>query len=695
MAVLYVDARKVTFAVCMSLLQEGVSFWFLLFAFRSCCCMQSRPCKVAMSSDVHQFCTEPENGLGSDLPIAEPARKKPRIGFWKGLQRPSRILRAVRSNDVAEDEEVLRGPASVSELQRWPFIQARELFQHKFYPPGLLMARACSFFSAGLAMSSQFSGRLCAESGMKMQLCGMRQAGAKVHECSVISYAANEKNKECKKMISSYLHRPLHLFSTVSAHVRADKRQEVEAMRPPPLPEHLKKRKKTDEEKAEFLEQSRGAYKRQKTYLHENGRYLFPLGRTSKCSHHPGQQCKMLWPRLPNLPAEQQPVSWDMSGPMCIAFTPMGSQLGDADETQESLNIHLVQSLTSDLDIFSVENSDHLRDEHVVPLIQQYPKWFLVPLIMNTVINGWPGRRGRSWRTCVNQDRFVWVGPRDPADIQRHFLSLFRRTVELCGDDYIIATEEEEQGFRRSLAASRGNYLRAGQLVETKACVTAVAHKRFSEYAEEYTKFPNAKCWIADVSQNIYARRRIGEILPAACTSSQFYSFTRDRYFTDKDLGVSQGWPVSEDAQAYAPLCATKYSMSQHSHARVIGNGMHLAQVGLVALYISCFTVRREEVCRMMPISEIRLSMPEQTAAAMEAQVEQSAVSAAEDGAEVSSDTDAEAAAEHAADAAEAQAEQSAAALEEMPASGAQAGGVDGELDGELPARLAFFVIPG
>ena len=295
----------------------------------------------------------------------------------------------------------------------------------------------------------------------------------------------------------------------------------------------------------------------------------------------------MLWSQLPNLPAEQQPVSWDMSGPMCIAYTPMGNKLGDADDTQETLNVHLVQSLTSDLDVFSIENSDHLSDCHIVPIMKVYPKWFIVPLVVNTCVTGWPGRRGRSWRTCLNQDRFVWVGPRDPKDIQRHFPSLFRRTVELCGDDYIMSTEEKEQQFRRSLAAARGNCLRVGQKVDPKACMTPLAHKRFLEYSDEYKKFPHAKCWIADVSQSISARRRVGEILPAACTSSQFFSFTKDRYFTDKDLGVTQGWPVSEASEAYAPLCASSYNMSQHSHARVIGNGMHLSQVGLIYVYTS------------------------------------------------------------------------------------------------------------
>ena len=92
-------------------------------------------------------------------------------------------------------------------------------------------------------------------------------------------------------MISSYMHRPLHLFNKVAAHLPPDKNKEIQDMRPPPLPELIKKRRNTDLEKAEFLDQARGAYKKQKLYLQQNGPELFPDDRRSECLHHPGQQC--------------------------------------------------------------------------------------------------------------------------------------------------------------------------------------------------------------------------------------------------------------------------------------------------------------------------------------------------------------------------------------------------------------------
>ena len=567
-----------------------------------------------MSGDVFQ--TEPERS--TSLPIAE-AVKQPRkyrkvSPLWGGISRlacgTTQIAQraiALKSGDPGS-ADVLHGPQCVNDLQRWPVSQASEVFASKLYSPNLLMRRASSFFSAGFILNSNFSGRLCAEAGVRMQVKGMRLAGAQVAERSVVAYSTNEKNTECRKLIGASLHRPCHCFKEVSAHLPNLAWEEIKKMRPPALPKNMRKKGMAADAKKALLETARRAYNQQKLYLRQHRAELFRSDRRAECTFHPGKSCQMVWTRVPQVPAEQQPVNWDWSGPMCVAFTPMGSQLADADQTTESLQIHTQQVVSSDLDVFTIENSERMPGDSLVQAISDYPKWFLVPLFLNILRNGWPGRRGRSWRTCINQDRFFWVGPRDTAGIQRHFDSMFRRTCDMVADQYIVSSNSEEDRFRRVMAAKRGNYPRGDQQLSPKECITAMGYKRFVRFEAEFKKAPKGSCFVADVSQNIEARKRVGEILPSACTSSQFFSFSRDRYFTDTDMAVSQGWPVCEEGKDYAELVASSYKMGPGMNAKVVGNGMHLSQVGAVLLYISTHTLRREEVLKMIPITQMPLA---------------------------------------------------------------------------------------
>ena len=105
--------------------------------------------------------------------------------------------------------------------------------------------------------------------------------------------------------------------------------------------------------------------------------------------------------------------------------------------------------------------------------------------------------------------------------------------------------------------------------------------------------------FVADISQNTSARMQCGSILPACCTSSVCLSFSQQRFFTPPDLQLSQGWPL--------PSCLVfgdfaHIGVSQHVQRRVVGNGQHLMQVGQVFLYMSCFSMRRGAVVKMIPV---------------------------------------------------------------------------------------------
>ena len=69
--------------------------------------------------------------------------------------------------------------------------------------------------------------------------------------------------------------------------------------------------------------------------------------------------------------------------------------------------------------------------------------------------SGWPARRRRSWRTAVNLDTLVWLGPRDASDIQRHFESVYRQSMQTDGDIFLHISEEEHRDYRCRRRGSR------------------------------------------------------------------------------------------------------------------------------------------------------------------------------------------------------------------------------------------------
>ena len=97
-------------------------------------------------------------------------------------------------------------------------------------------------------------------------------------------------------------------------------------------------------------------------------------------------------------------------------------------------------------------------------------------------------------------------------------------------------------------------------------------------------------------------RGRCGSIFPAAATSSRFYSFSSKKFFCTDDVLTSQGWPSTNDSVYGDTLpydCSTFKSCEER---KLVGNGMHLSQVGMVFLYIMSFLMRKQDALSMVPI---------------------------------------------------------------------------------------------
>ena len=89
-----------------------------------------------------------------------------------------------------------------------------------------------------------------------------------------------------------------------------------------------------------------------------------------------------------------------------------------------------MKTAMSEHDVVTIENSDlmpPLFDEIIATAtadeqVERSTKWFVVTIFANTTDEGWAGRRRRSWRTGVNTDTMLWLGPRTRREQQDSWL---------------------------------------------------------------------------------------------------------------------------------------------------------------------------------------------------------------------------------------------------------------------------------
>ena len=306
-----------------------------------------------------------------------------------------------------------------------------------------------------------------------------------------------------------------------------------------------------------------------------------------------------------------------MSGPVCVAHTTYGSRLGLADPTTEAWNQWSCAMAVSDHDVVTCENSDTMPDHFTDVMIRasanpegqlaKPSRWFVVGLYQNGTDLGFPARRRRSWRNAVNQDTMLWTGPRQEKDIQLHFNSLFRRSVELDVDDMLISSDAHRREYVQALARTRGNFFRAGEAVSLRATMSALSWKRFCSYRSAFEEHRRSArgmdAFVGDYSQNIQFRRRVGSVLPSVTTSSTMYSFSQEKLFTPEEISFSQGWPLPTDPDFGHLIPFDRASLGHNTERLLMGNGMHLCQVACNFLYMLVNMVRREDAMDMWPVT--------------------------------------------------------------------------------------------
>ena len=360
--------------------------------------------------------------------LGRAARKPPPENKSKSSKGKTGRFRMYTS--AQDSEEMLKlgikiGPMTLAEMQQWPTRNADILAA----VPGAF-DRVQYLIRNGLIFHSDFSGQMCGETGARMQIRGFRKRGMQCSEDDLVVWAVTEIGKtqlSLLKAASKTRRGPTHVFEDVMVHVQPGKPvTDIYSFRPP----QYKSKPANSAEKKARLEQARAAYSKQFLYIAKHRRQLFARGRLGKCLCHK-RACEVAW-QTPAALSEggRRPVDWSMSGPDCTPFTPYGKRSLGAHPATEAWNVFSVKTAMSEHDVVTMENSDlmpPLFDEIMATAtadeqVERSTKWFVVTIFANTTDEGWAGRRRRSWRTGVNTDTMLWLGPRTRREQQDSWL---------------------------------------------------------------------------------------------------------------------------------------------------------------------------------------------------------------------------------------------------------------------------------
>ncbi|CAK0864416.1 unnamed protein product [Prorocentrum cordatum] len=226
-----------------------------------------------------------------------------------------------------------------------------------------------------------------------------------------------------------------------------------------------------------------------------------------------------------------------------------------------------------------MENSPDMPAHMFKDAFKSKGEYVFVDLVLNP-FSDWGVQRKRRWQAALKVSTVIWSGAVGAEDQQAQFDAIFGHGTDgqpppappLC-DAYLVSSADEEKAHCNALAAKRGLYPRPGHTVPLGACLSECYLKHAQLLKKVHLVSWKHSCFAADISQNPKYCVRGGDALPAATTSSLFFSFSQDRFFTPKDLACAHGWPVSDGFWPNPPPCLEcrpGAPMILHSRLRVI-----------------------------------------------------------------------------------------------------------------------------
>lgn len=208
---------------------------------------------------------------------------------------------------------------------------------------------------------------------------------------------------------------------------------------------------------------------------------------------------------------------------------------------------------------------------------------------------GHPTRRARRLTAGIAKAGWIWRGPAQ-GEIEADFHAAFGRNVDLTGDIYFVATEEEQKAEEDRLAAIRRTTVRPGACLKGFDLVKARCPPSQQRHWLGYENIRNKKgikdgdTFLADMEQDPYrGRSRAGVLWPSQLTHGHIYSWKKERFATALEHAAAQGIHISPSCSGTwkpSPLAAIFQNRSPAQLRHLMGNTMHLTTQYAWMLYV-------------------------------------------------------------------------------------------------------------
>lgn len=491
------------------------------------------------------------------------------------------------------------GPASLAAFASWPKAVIEALTQGC---DGDSLASICrkrrlqNAVGSGIILHTDFSGKQCVETAVRMlgqELETQCLVNRGTVPCEwVICWRASDIDRLCVKILKD-AGISEHVFGDVAERLPHDMQARLASMMPPATASDDAKAAAHTDIRAWLLQSS-----------HRLARDL-----RAPCAKHHGHECPIGWLDPAGARPSERPLTMNCSGPVCLPWCSLGTRAGEAHDSMVSFAVWQAEMMACSYDVVLLENSRHFPLALFSEPLRH--KNHIVSITLGPDQLGWPARRTRLFAVALNRESLAWCGEMSDSAVATHFFKCFGKRVAVDANIFARADSMENIVATRAAVGSRAG-VRAEAALKTPLAdlFKGSARARAAEYIKRVSKHVGfvSGTAAADLSQNPFARARIGPWLPTVTRNMLAVNLGKDDIFghiyTPREIAFSQGWPslpMSENEGYRQVVSFDLHELSPRAQQLLQGNAMHLPTLASWLAYVLAHTLRRDVVREFLP----------------------------------------------------------------------------------------------